>query len=257
MTRTPLIAGNWKLNLDHLQAIALVQKLAWTLADAHHRFDEVEVAVFPPFTDLRRVQTLIAADRLSISLGAQDLSVYDEGAHTGEVSGVFLRRLDCAYVIVGHSERRRDHGEDDAVVAAKAAAAARNDLVPVICVGESARQREADETTEVLSRQVTAAIGKVPAESAVVIAYEPLWAIGSGAPATPQQAQEAAAEIRAGLGERAKATRILYGGSVDVGTVAPLMRQPDIDGVLVGSASLDAERFAAISRYQSHVTVDE
>jgi triosephosphate isomerase len=255
MTRTPFIAGNWKLNLDHLQAIALVQKLAWTLSDAHHRFDEVEVAVFPPFTDLRSVQTLITADKLEIGLGAQDLSVYDDGAHTGEISGAFLRRLECRYVIVGHSERRRDHGETDAVVAAKAAAAVRHDLVPVICVGESAEQRAEDATAAVLTAQVQAAVNGLPADAEIVIAYEPLWAIGAGEPATPAQAQAAAAVVRQALGERGDAARVLYGGSVDVGTVAPIMRGPDVDGVLVGSASLDAKRFADIARYRAHVNV--
>lgn len=255
MNRTPLIAGNWKLNLDHLQAIALVQKLAWTLSDAHHRFDEVEVAVFPPFTDLRSVQTLITADKLQIGLGAQDLSVYDDGAHTGEISGAFLRRLECRYAIVGHSERRRDHGETDAVVAAKAAAAVRHGLVPVICVGESAEQRAGDATAAVLTAQVQAAASGLPAEAEIVIAYEPVWAIGAGEPATPAQAQAAATVVRQALGERGDAARVLYGGSVDVGTVAPIMRSPDVDGVLVGSASLDAKRFAGIARYQAHVNV--
>lgn len=254
MNRIPLIAGNWKLNLDHLQAIALVQKLSWTLEDARHRFDEVEVAVLPPFTDLRSVQTLIASDRMGLTLGAQDLSPYDSGAHTGEISGEFLKRLDCRYVIVGHSERRRDHHEDDAVVASKVAAAVRNGLVPILCTGESANQRAAGETGAVLRSQVQAAIQGLPAEAEIVVAYEPLWAIGTGTPATPEQAQQAAALIRSSLGERGERTRILYGGSVDVDTIAPLMRQADVDGALVGGASLDAERFAGIARYRSHVS---
>ena len=258
--RTPLIAGNWKMNLDHLQAVAFVQKLHWTLKDAKHEDDSVEVAIFPPFTDIRTVQTLLDADKIPFALGAQDLSTKDSGAYTGEVSGAFLKKLDCTYVIVGHSERREYHHEGDDVVAAKVQAALRHGLIPVICVGETAEDLEKFGASAVPAGQLEAALKDVPANADIVVAYEPVWAIGSGQAATPEQAQEVCAKLRevisSSLGaEAAERTRILYGGSVKSGNIASFMREPDIDGALVGGASLLADEFAAIIRYQKHVGV--
>jgi len=260
VTRTPLIAGNWKMNLDHLQAVALVQKLHWTLKDAKHDADSVEVAVFPPFTDVRTVQTLLDADKIPFALGAQDLSAHDSGAYTGEVSGAFLAKLDCRYVIVGHSERREYHAESDEVVASKVQAALRHGLVPVICVGETAEDLETHGASAVPVAQLTAALAGVSAGTEIVVAYEPVWAIGSGQAATPEQAQDVCAKLRDVVvqaigGDAADRTRILYGGSVKSGNIAGFMRQPDVDGALVGGASLVVDEFAAIIRYQKHVGV--
>ncbi|CAL4859505.1 triose-phosphate isomerase [Microbacterium sp. MM2322] len=260
VTRKPLIAGNWKMNLDHLQAVAFVQKLHWTLKDAAHETASVEVAVFPPFTDIRTVQTLIDADKIPFALGAQDLSTKDSGAYTGEVSGAFLKKLDAQYVIIGHSERREYHAESDDVVAAKVQAALRHGLVPVICVGETLEQREESGPTAVSVAQLRAALVGVPADADVVVAYEPVWAIGTGQVASPEQAQEVCAALRTVISESlgdaaAERTRILYGGSVKSGNIASFMREPDVDGALVGGASLLADEFAAIIRYQKHVGV--
>jgi triosephosphate isomerase len=256
--RTPLIAGNWKMNLDHLQSIAFVQKLAWSLKDARHDFSTSEVAIFPPFTDLRSVQNLIAADKLELVFGAQDLSQHDSGAYTGEISGAFLAALDCAYVIIGHSERRTLHHEDDAVVASKVAAALRHGLVPVICVGETAEDLEIHGPSAVPVAQLTAALAGVSGAVDIVVAYEPVWAIGSGQAATPEQAEQVAAQlrtvIRSLLGDDvADATRILYGGSVKASNIAGFMREPNVDGALVGGASLDIAEFSSISQFQKHV----
>lgn len=257
--RVPLMAGNWKMHLDHLQSIAFVQKLAWTLKDADHDYDRVEVAVFPPFTDLRSVQTVTDADKLKVGYGAQDLSPHDSGAYTGDVSGAFLAKLGCRYVIVGHSERRTIHGEDDAVCNAKVQAALRHGLVPVLCVGETLEQREAAERpSEIAVAQLLAGLEGVADDAELVIAYEPVWAIGTGRVATAEQAQEVCRDLRAALGERfgeerAAQLRILYGGSVKPDNVAAIMREPDIDGALVGGASLIVDDFAAIVRYQHHV----
>jgi triosephosphate isomerase len=263
--RIPLIAGNWKLNLDHLQSIAFVQKLAWTLQDARLDFRAVEVAVFPPFTDLRSVQTLVEADRLPVRFGAQDVSEHDSGAYTGEISGAFLKALDCSYAIVGHSERRAYHHETNEVVGAKAAAALRHGIVPVICVGETAEDLEARGASAVPVEQLEAALtvltsGALAPGVEIVVAYEPVWAIGSGQAATPGQAEEVAGRLRevvgAGLGADASAaTRILYGGSVNSGNIASFLREADIDGALVGGASLKVDEFAKIARFQSHVGV--
>lgn len=259
MQRTPLMAGNWKMNLDHLQAIALVQKLAWTLKDAEHNYEDVEVAVFPPFTDIRSVQTVVDADKLGVRYGGQDLSPHDSGAYTGDISGEFLKRLACSYVLVGHSERRTLHGETDEVCAAKVQAALRHDLVPVLCVGETLEQREAtDNPAEVAVAQLRAALAEVANDAEVVIAYEPVWAIGTGKVATAEQAQEVCQALRAALverfgAERAAQLRILYGGSVKPDNIAALMREPDIDGALVGGASLSVEDFASIVRFRHHV----
>ena len=258
--RVPLIAGNWKMNLDHLQSIAFVQKLAWSLKDARHDFGAVEVAVFPPFTDLRSVQTLVSADKLPIVYGAQDVSWHAPGAFTGEIAAEFLAKLDCTYVVIGHSERRTLHGETDEIVAAKTAAALGAGLVPLICVGETAEDLETHGASAVPVAQLNAVLESLPKGTDFVVAYEPVWAIGSGQAATPEQAQQVASALRAAISERlgeetAKVTRILYGGSVKADNIAGFMRQPDVDGALVGGASLDVEGFSAIVRYQKHVGV--
>jgi triosephosphate isomerase len=256
--RVPFIAGNWKMNLDHLQSIAFVQKLAWTLKDARHDFGTAEVAVFPPFTDLRSVQTLISADKLELALGAQDLSAHDSGAYTGEISGAFLAALDCQYVIIGHSERRTLHNETDEVVAAKVEAALRHNLVPVICVGETAEDLEKHGASAVPVAQLRAALAGVSGAVDIVVAYEPVWAIGSGQAATPDHAEQVAAKLRETLVELlgedvAAVTRVLYGGSVKAANIASFMRESNVDGALVGGASLDLNEFASISRFQKHV----
>jgi len=256
--RTPLIAGNWKMNLDHLQAIAFVQKLAWNLKDAGHDFAAVEVAVFPPFTDLRSVQTLVAADKLPLAFGAQDVSAQDSGAYTGEISGAFLAQLECQYVIIGHSERRTLHNESDEQVAAKVTAALKHNLVPLICVGESAEDLAVHGPSAVPVAQLRAALAGVTNAADIVVAYEPVWAIGSGQAATPEQAEQVAAALRGVLADTlgqdvADKTRILYGGSVKSGNIAAFMREPNVDGALVGGASLDIPEFSSIIRYQKHV----
>ena len=252
-TRLPLMAGNWKMNLNHLEAIALVQKLAFSLTPADH--DAVECVVLPPFVDLRSVQTLVDGDKLRIRYGAQDLSVHDAGAYTGEISGAMLAKLGCSYVLAGHSERRQHHAEDDAVVGAKVRKAIEHGLTPVLCVGEGLDVRRADGHVDHCVQQVRAALDGVSAEQArdLVIAYEPVWAIGTGEVATPEDAQEVCAQLRATLAdlypsELADGVRVLYGGSVKSSNVEALMAQPDVDGALVGGASLDAEEFAALCR---------
>ncbi|GAA3672552.1 triosephosphate isomerase [Yimella lutea] len=258
-TRTPLIAGNWKMNLDHQQGTVLVQKLDWTLRDGKHNYEEVEVAIIPPFTDLRSVQTLIDGDKLKLKLGAQDLSPHDEGAYTGDIAGVFLKKLSCTYVVVGHSERREYHDETDEVVAAKVKAAYKNDLTPILCVGEKLETRKAGEQVEFVLGQVRAALDGLAATSAqsIVIAYEPVWAIGTGEVATPADAQEVCSAIRGELAKLydqklADGVRVLYGGSVKSGNVASIMAEADVDGALVGGASTDPVEFATICRYKQH-----
>ncbi|NUU05498.1 triose-phosphate isomerase [Leifsonia sp. C5G2] len=256
--RVPLIAGNWKMNLDHLQAIAFVQKLAWTLKDANHDFSAVEVAVFPPFTDLRSVQTLVAADKLPLAFGGQDVSEHESGAYTGEISAAFLEALETRYVIIGHSERRTLHGETDEQVAAKVTAALKHNIAPIICVGETAEDLETHGASAVPVAQLRAALAGVDSAADVVVAYEPVWAIGSGQAATPEQAEQVCAALRGVVAEVlgddvAAKTRILYGGSVKSGNIAGFMREPNVDGALVGGASLDVNEFAAIVRYQKHV----
>ncbi len=258
--RTPLMAGNWKMNLDHAEAIAAVQKLAWTLKDAGHDYSAVEVAVLAPFTDLRSVQTLVDADKLEVRYGAQDISQHESGAYTGEVSGAMIARLGCTYVAVGHSERREYHAEDDAVVNAKVRAAFGKGVTPILCVGEGLDVRKAGDQVAFTLAQLDAALDGVPAEQAkdLVVAYEPVWAIGTGEVATPEDAQEVCGAVRSRLAELydaalADGVRVLYGGSVKSGNVAQIMAQPDVDGALVGGASLDPEEFAKIARYQSHV----
>jgi len=259
--RVPLMAGNWKMNLDHLQATHLVQKLDWTLRDAKHDYDAVEVAVIPPFTDLRSVQTLIEGDRLRMRHGAQDLSPHASGAYTGDISGVFLKKLGCTYVIVGHSERREYHHETDEVVAAKVKAAYAHDLIPILCCGEALEVRREGRQVEHVVAQLRAALDGLSKEQAarIVIAYEPIWAIGTGEVATPEDAQEVCAAIRTLLaelysGDLADGVRILYGGSVKAANVAAIMAQEDVDGALVGGASIDPAEFASICRYRDHVT---
>ena len=257
--RTPLIAGNWKMNMDHVQAITLLQKLAWTLDDAKHDFSRVEVAVFPPFTDLRGVQTLVAGDDLPVAYGGQDLSQFDSGAYTGDISGAFLAKLGCRYVLVGHSERREIHGETDELLNAKTKAAFRHGLVPVLCVGEGLEIRQAGTHVEHTLSQLRADVEGLTAEQAaqLVVAYEPVWAIGTGEVAGPEDAQEMCAAIRAELAqifgaEAAAGTRLLYGGSVKAGNAAAILGEADVDGVLVGGASLDPAEFASIVRFESH-----
>jgi triosephosphate isomerase len=259
--RTPLMAGNWKMNLDHMQAAHLVQKLDWTLRDGKHDFGAVEVVVVPPYTDLRSVQTLVDGDKLALRYGAQDLSQHDSGAYTGEISGAFLAKLGCTYAVVGHSERREYHAETDEVVAAKAAAAYRHGLVPIVCVGEGLEVRQAGTHVEHVVAQVKGSLAGLTDEQlkTVVVAYEPVWAIGTGEVATPEDAQEVCAAVRETLAEItsqeiADGIRVLYGGSVKSGNVAAIMAGDDVDGALVGGASLEAEEFAAICRYQQHVT---
>jgi len=257
-TRTPFIAGNWKMNLDHLQSIAFVQKLAWSLKDAKLDYGTVEVAIFPPFTDLRSVQTLISADKLALKFGAQDVSAHDSGAYTGEISGAFLAALDCEYVIIGHSERRTIHHETDEQLAAKVAAAISHGLVPVLCVGETAEDLETYGPSAVPVAQLRSALSSVKTGAKIVVAYEPVWAIGSGQAATPAQAEQVAIQLRATLTEligedAASATRILYGGSVKASNIAGFMREPNVDGALVGGASLDLAEFSSIAQFQKHV----
>ncbi len=250
------MAGNWKMNLNHLQAIGLVQKLAFSLSPKD--LDAVDVAVLPPFVDLRSVQTLVDGDGLRLSYGAQDLSEHDEGAYTGEISGAMLAKLGCTYVAIGHSERRQYHREDDALVNRKVKAALKHGLTPILCVGEGLDVRELNGQVDHCVGQVSAALDGVPAEAVrtMVIAYEPVWAIGTGKVATPADAQEVCGEVRltvAGLypGETADQVRVLYGGSVKSSNVVELMAQPDVDGALVGGASLDAEEFARVCRFPS------
>lgn len=256
MARTPIMAGNWKMNLDHIEAVGLVQKLAWTLTDEKHDASACEVVVIPPFTDLRSVQTLIEGDRLKLAYGAQDLSQHSNGAFTGDISAAMLIKLGVSYVVVGHSERRQYHGETDEIVNAKAKKALEAGLTPIICVGEGLDVRKAGEQVAFTVAQVRGALAGISAEqvASLVIAYEPVWAIGTGEVATPADAQEVCGAIRAAVAELydekiADAVRIQYGGSVKSGNVTDIMAQPDVDGALVGGASLKAEEFARIALF--------
>jgi triosephosphate isomerase len=260
--RRPLVAGNWKMNLNHLEAIALVQKVAFTLSAAE--CEAVEVAVLPPFTDLRSVQTLVAADSLPIAYGAQDVSAHESGAYTGEVSAAMLAKLGCRYVTVGHSERRQYHAETDALVAAKAIAALRHGITPIVCIGEPLEVRESGNPVAHVLRQLAGSLAGIEGSAigSLVVAYEPVWAIGTGRTALPRDAQEMCAAIRAALAERSGGTgassesgtrvadtvRLLYGGSVKAVNARDLFDQPDVDGGLIGGASLEADEFAAIVR---------
>jgi triosephosphate isomerase (TIM) len=252
--RRPLMAGNWKMNLNHLEAIALTQKLAFSLTEK--QLQEVEVVVLPPYTDVRSVQTLIDGDKLLLGYGAQDLSPHQSGAYTGEVSGPMLAKLGCQYVVVGHSERRAYHHEDDALVNAKVKAALTNGIAPILCIGEGLEIREQGEHVPYTLAQLDAALDGLKADQVekIVVAYEPVWAIGTGKTATPEDAQEVIGAIRTRIGELyegplANTVRILYGGSVKSSNVADIMAQPDVDGALIGGASLDAEEFVKICRY--------
>jgi triosephosphate isomerase len=256
MARTPLMAGNWKMNLNHIEAIALVQKLAYTFNTDD--FSALEIAVIPPFTDIRSVQTLVDGDKIALKYGAQDLAKADKGAFTGEISGVMLAKLGCTFVIVGHSERRQYHGEDDQTVNLKVQAALRNGLTPIVCVGEGTEVRNAGDHVAFTLNQLKAALSGVAAGDVanLVIAYEPVWAIGTGEVATPANAQEVCGairnQIREVFGSAADQVRVLYGGSMKADNVAALMKEPDIDGGLVGGASLDPDEFVSVCRYRLH-----
>lgn len=252
MSRKPLIAGNWKMNLNHFEAIALVQKIAFALPDKY--FDKVDVTVIPPFTDLRSVQTLVDGDKLRLTYGAQDVSQHDSGAYTGDISGAFLAKLGCTFVVVGHSERRTYHREDDALVAAKAAAALKNGLTPIVCIGEHLDVREAGNHLAHNVEQLRGSLAGLSAKQIgnVVIAYEPVWAIGTGRVASAADAQEVCAAIRKELASLASSAiaetvRVLYGGSVNAKNIGELVIQGDVDGGLVGGASLDGEQFAMLA----------
>ncbi|MCZ0727214.1 triose-phosphate isomerase [Mycolicibacterium iranicum] len=252
MSRKPLIAGNWKMNLNHFEAIALVQKIAFSLPDKY--FDKVDVTVIPPFTDLRSVQTLVDGDKLRLTYGAQDVSQHDSGAYTGEISGAFLAKLGCTFAVVGHSERRTYHHEDDALVATKALAALRHGLSPIICIGEALEVREAGNHVEFNVNSLRGSLAGLSAEQIgkSVIAYEPVWAIGTGRVASAADAQEVCNAIRKEIetlasSEIAAGVRVLYGGSVNAKNVGEIVGQGDVDGALVGGASLDGEQFAMLS----------
>jgi triosephosphate isomerase len=257
--RKPLIAGNWKMNLNHLEAIAVTQKLSYSLDDKD--YDAVDVAVLPPFTDIRSVQTLIDGDRLRLSYGAQDLSPEVSGAFTGDISGSMLKKLGCSYVAVGHSERRAIHKEGDETVNRKIRAALTNEITPIFCIGEELSIREAGTHVEHVLNQLRNGLKGLhkPDLKKIVFAYEPVWAIGTGKTASAEDAQEVCQAIRTelvqfGSAEIAEAARILYGGSVKSSNIVEIMKQEDIDGVLVGGASLDPEEFARIARFHRTVT---
>lgn len=257
MARKPIIAGNWKMNLNHVEATGLVQKLAWSLADKEFKAEDVDAVVIPPFTDLRTVQTLIDGDRLPLQLGAQNVSEHDSGAYTGEVSADMLAKLGVKYVVVGHSERREYFGETDELIGAKAKKVIAADMTPIICCGEGLDVRKEGKHVEYTVGQIRGCLDGIPAEQVadLVIAYEPVWAIGTGEVATPEDAQEVCGAIRkeiAALYDDATAekVRIQYGGSVKSSSIAAIMAQPDVDGALVGGASLQGEEFAAIIRFQ-------
>ena len=256
--RKPLMAGNWKMNLNHLEAIAVTQKLVYSLSDKD--YDEVDIAVIPPFTDIRSVQTLVDGDRLRLLYGAQDLSPESNGAFTGDISGSMLSKLGCTFVVVGHSERRAIHKEDDALVNRKVKAALAHDLIPIFCVGEELAVRESGTHVSHVIRQVRAGLVNLskPDLKKIVIAYEPVWAIGTGKTATPEDAQEVCAAIRGeieeiGSPEIAQSMRILYGGSVKSANIAEIMKKEDVDGALIGGASLDPEELAKIAKFYAQV----
>jgi triosephosphate isomerase len=256
-SRRPLISGNWKMNLNHFEAIQILQKLAYLVGKDD--FDSVDVSVHPPFTDIRSVQTLIEGDVLRFLLGAQHCHFEDTGAFTGEISPVFLSKLTVKYVICGHSERREIFGETDDLVHSKVVAVLKNKMTPILCVGETLAEREADQTLEKVLGQLRSGLAKLSPEQAasMVIAYEPIWAIGTGKTATTADAQEVCHAIRQEIGvlfgsDTAAMIRIQYGGSVKSANIAELMAQPDIDGALVGGASIDPDEFARIVQYRLH-----
>ena len=251
--RKPLMAGNWKMNHNHLEAIQVVQKLSYRLEKQD--YDAVEVIVCPSFTALRSVQTTLEGDRIPIGLGAQNCYFETEGAFTGEVSPTMLAKLHVQYVIIGHSERRQLMGETDEIVSKKLKAVLAADMQPIVCCGETLEQREAGETDDFVAGQIRAAFLNVPADKAerCVVAYEPIWAIGTGRNATPEDANATIGVVRSTLREMIGGTademRILYGGSMKPGNAADLMAMPEIDGGLVGGASLDPDDYARIIRY--------
>lgn len=258
MARTPLMAGNWKMNLNHVEATGLVQKLAWTLKDVRYDETKSEAAVIVPFTDLRSVQTIIEGDKLPLKWGAQDVSVHAAGAYTGEISAEMLAKLNCAYVVVGHSERREYHGETDALIGEKAKAVFAAGMTPIICCGEVLEIRKEGIHVPHVLAQVKDCLAPLSAEqvAAAVIAYEPVWAIGTGEVATPEDAQEVCGAIRSYVAEAfgavaAEAVRIQYGGSVKASNVVEIMAKPDVDGALVGGASLNADEFSKIVMFYS------
>ena len=253
MTRIPLMAGNWKMNLNHVEATGVVQKLAWTLSDYHYDKAQSLAAVIVPFTDIRTVQVLIQGDKLPLSFGAQDVSIQDSGAYTGEISASMLAKLDCTYVVVGHSERREYHGETDALINAKAKKVIDAGMTPIICVGERLEIRKEGTHVPYVLAQIDGVLADLTPEqvSTLVIAYEPVWAIGTGEVATPEDAQEVCKAIRLRVADlvgpdAAQKVLIQYGGSVKSSNVVDIMAQPDVDGALVGGASLDPEEFARI-----------
>ena len=252
--RKPIIAGNWKMNMSHTDAIALVRTLSYELKENDYK--RVDVVVCPPFTALRSVQLVLEDEYIPISLGAQNLHWEDEGAYTGEISGKMLKALNCTYAIIGHSERRKFFFETDETVNKRVEAAFRNNLVPIVCVGETLEEREGGQTEQVIERQVRDGLAGYSAQQvgSLVVAYEPVWAIGTGRAATPEDANETIGFIRKTLGSMvgddvAQAIRIQYGGSVSAGNIAQLMQQPEIDGALVGGASLEAKSFAMIVKF--------
>ncbi|MDR7303355.1 triose-phosphate isomerase [Haloactinomyces albus] len=252
MARQPLIAGNWKMNLNHLEAIALVQKVAFALPEKY--FDKVEVAALPPFTDLRSVQTLVEGDKLLLRYGAQDVSDQESGAYTGDVSAPMLAKLGCSYVVVGHSERRDYHAETDELINRKVRATLKNDMSPILCVGEQLEVREAGNQVEHCTTQLINGLKGLKPEQVrrSVVAYEPVWAIGTGKVATAEDAQEVCGALRIALADKygtevADEVRVLYGGSVKSSNIAELLGQTDVDGALVGGASLNGDEFAKMS----------
>ena len=254
--RKPLMAGNWKMNLNHLEAIAVAQKLVYSLDDKD--YDAVDVAIIPPFTDIRSIQTLIDGDRLRLTYGAQDLSPEASGAFTGDIAGSMLHKLGCTYVLIGHSERRAIHAETDALINRKIKAALANEIIPIFCVGEELAIRESGAHVSHVIRQIRAGLEGFtkPELKKIVIAYEPVWAIGTGKVATPEDAQEVCAAIREeieniGSAEIASNMRILYGGSVKSPNVAEIMKKSDVDGALIGGASLDPEELAKIVKFHA------
>lgn len=252
MLRKPLIAGNWKMNLDHLEALSSAQKLAFAFPKDGYEF--VDIALTVPFTDLRSIQTLVDGDKLAITYGAQDVSQHDNGAHTGDISASMLAKLGCTWVVVGHSERRSEHGETDEIVAAKARQALQHGMSPIVCVGEPEEVRDTGEHVSFVIEQTRRSLDGIPAAdlARAVIAYEPVWAIGTGKTASAADAQEVCRAIRGVVRElsdddTAAGLRILYGGSVKVDTIAEIVTQDDVDGGLVGGASLDGQEFARLA----------
>jgi triosephosphate isomerase len=253
MARTPLVSGNWKMHLNHLEAIQLVQRLSYELSN--HDYDRVEVSLHPPFTDIRSIQTLVDADRMKFKVGAQNVHAEAKGAYTGEVSPGMLSKLNVSYVIVGHSERRQLFGETNEIVNAKAKAIFKNEMIPIVCCGETLEQREVGEAETFVESQIRGSLAGLSVEqiSSMVVAYEPIWAIGTGVTATTEDAQAMCAHVRSvieamksGTGE---SVRIQYGGSVKPANASELLTQADIDGALVGGASLEADQFARIVEY--------